>query len=123
MLVPADFEINGVAYTSLRRIPVLPDRTHRRPSRRACLTEYYTSDARTNPVREVAESTKTGTATNIIFGLALGYKSAVGPYLAIGLAIYIPWMLAGMYGVAIASLGMLGTLGHCADDRRLRPGG
>ena len=44
------------------------------------------------------------------FGLALGYKSAVGPYLAIGLAIYIPWMLAGMYGVAIASLGMLGTL-------------
>jgi len=39
-----------------------------------------------------------------------GYKSAVGPYIAIGLAIYIPWMLAGMYGVAIASLGMLGTL-------------
>src|SRR5690606_2925707 len=52
----------------------------------------------------------TGSATNIIFGMALGYKSAVGPYLAIGLAIYIPWMLAGMYGVAIASLGMLGTL-------------
>ncbi len=73
------------------------------------MTEYYTSDAY-GPVREVAESCKTGTATNIIFGLALGYKSAVGPYLAIGLAIYIPWILAGMYGVAIASLGMLGTL-------------
>ena len=73
------------------------------------LTEYYTSDAY-QPVKEVAESCQTGTATNIIFGLALGYKSAVGPYLAIGLAIYIPWMLAGMYGVAIASLGMLGTL-------------
>ncbi len=73
------------------------------------LTEYYTSDAY-GPVKEVAESCQTGSATNIIFGLALGYKSAVGPYIAIGLAIYIPWMLAGMYGVAIASLGMLGTL-------------
>jgi len=73
------------------------------------LTEYYTAHDYT-PVREVAQSCETGSATNIIFGLALGYKSAVGPYLAIGLAIYIPWMLAGMYGVAIASLGMLGTL-------------
>ncbi|MDX1569984.1 MAG: V-type H(+)-translocating pyrophosphatase [Xanthomonadales bacterium] len=73
------------------------------------LTEYYTSD-NYGPVKEVAESCQTGTATNIIFGLALGWKSAVGPYLAIGIAIYIPWMLAGMYGVAIASLGMLGTL-------------
>ncbi len=73
------------------------------------MTEYYTSHAYA-PVREVAQSCETGTATNIIFGLALGYKSAVGPYLAIGLSIYIPWMLAGMYGVAIASLGMLGTL-------------
>ena len=108
MLVPADFVINGVEYTSLGvylcfltgLIAGLVV---------GLLTEYYTSDAY-NPVREVAESTKTGTATNIIFGLALGYKSAVGPYLAIGLAIYIPWMLAGMYGVAIASLGMLGTL-------------
>jgi K(+)-stimulated pyrophosphate-energized sodium pump len=73
------------------------------------MTEYYTSHDYA-PVREVAKSCETGAATNIIFGLALGYKSAVGPYLAIGLAIYIPWMLSGMYGVAIASLGMLGTL-------------
>jgi len=73
------------------------------------LTEYYTAHEY-SPVREVAQSCETGAATNIIFGLALGYKSAVGPYLAIGLAIYIPWILAGMYGVAIASLGMLGTL-------------
>ena len=73
------------------------------------LTEYYTAHEY-SPVREVAQSCETGSATNIIFGLALGYKSAVGPYIAIGLAIYIPWILAGMYGVAIASLGMLGTL-------------
>ncbi|MDJ0653105.1 MAG: V-type H(+)-translocating pyrophosphatase [Xanthomonadales bacterium] len=107
-LVPADFQILGETYTNtgvyfcflaglIAGLVV------------GLLTEYYTSDAY-GPVREVAESCKTGTATNIIFGLALGNKSAVGPYLAIGLAIYIPWMLAGMYGVAIASLGMLGTL-------------
>jgi len=108
MLVPAEFVINSVGYTSLGvylcfltgLIAGLVV---------GLLTEYYTSDTY-SPVREVAESCQTGTATNIIFGLALGYKSAVGPYLAIGLAIYIPWMLAGMYGVAIASLGMLGTL-------------
>ena len=107
-LVPAEFAIAGEEYTSLGvylcfltgLIAGLVV---------GLLTEYYTSDAY-KPVREVAESCETGTATNIIFGLALGYKSAVGPYLAIGLAIYIPWMLAGMYGIAIASLGMLGTL-------------
>src|SRR5210317_1703097 len=108
MLVPAEFAIAGVEYTSLGvylcfltgLIAGLVV---------GLLTEYYTSDAY-KPVREVAESCQTGAATNIIFGLALGYKSSVGPYLAIGLAIYIPWMLAGMYGIAIASLGMLGTL-------------
>ena len=108
MLVPAEFAIAGVEYTSLGvylcfltgLIAGLVV---------GLITEYYTSDVY-SPVREVAESCQTGAATNIIFGLALGYKSAVGPYLAIGLAIYIPWMLAGMYGIAIASLGMLGTL-------------
>ncbi len=73
------------------------------------MTEYYTSDAYA-PVRELAKSCETGAATNIIFGLALGFKSSVGPYIAIAAAIYFPWMLAGMYGIAIASLGMLGTL-------------
>ena len=73
------------------------------------LTEYYTAHDY-KPVREVAQSCETGAATNIIFGLALGYQSAVLPYVAIGIAIYAPWILAGMYGVAIASLGMLGTL-------------
>ena len=108
MLVPAEFVINDVGYTSLGvYLCFLTGLVAGLVV--GLLTEYYTSDAY-NPVREVAESCQTGTATNIIFGLALGYKSAVGPYLAIGLAIYIPWMLAGMYGVAIASLGMLGTL-------------
>jgi len=73
------------------------------------LTEYYTS-TEYSPVREIAKSCETGAATNIIFGLALGYKSTVLPYLAIAVSIYASWILAGMYGIAIASLGMLGTL-------------
>jgi H(+)-translocating pyrophosphatase len=73
------------------------------------LTEYYTSGDY-KPVQEIAKSCETGSATNIIFGLALGYKSAVLPYLAIAISIFVSWQLAGMYGIAIASLGMLGTL-------------
>lgn len=73
------------------------------------LTGYYTSE-NYGPVQEVAKSCETGVATNIIYGLALGYKSTVLPYLAIAISIFLSWELAGMYGVAIASLGMLGTL-------------
>ena len=73
------------------------------------LTEYYTSD-QYQPVKDIAKSCETGAATNIIFGLALGYKSTVLPYLAIAVSIFVSWQLADMYGIAIASLGMLGTL-------------
>lgn len=73
------------------------------------LTEYYTSHDY-QPVREVARASETGAATNIIFGLALGYHSAVGPTLAIAVSIFVPFTLAGMYGVAIAAIGMLSTL-------------
>ncbi|MGK0288754.1 MAG: H(+)-translocating pyrophosphatase [bacterium] len=73
------------------------------------LTEYYTSHD-FSPVQEIAKACDTGAATNIIFGLALGFKSVAGSILAIAVAIFIPFTLAGMYGVAIAALGMLGTL-------------
>ena len=73
------------------------------------LTEYYTSHSY-KPVRELANSCKTGSATNIIFGIALGFNSCWPIILALAVAIFIPFQLAGMYGVAIASLGMLGTL-------------
>src|SRR5690606_24766999 len=69
------------------------------------LTEYYTSGDY-KPVQEIAKSCETGAATNIIFGLALGYKSTVLPYAAIAVSIFLSWQLAGMYGIAIASLGM-----------------
>jgi inorganic pyrophosphatase len=73
------------------------------------LTEYYTSNAYT-PVQEVANSCSTGAATNIIYGLALGYLSCVIPVILMGVAAYISHYLLGMLGVALAALGMLSNL-------------
>ncbi len=108
MLIPESFELGGEQYTSMgvywcflsglvAGLAV------------GLLTGYYTSE-NYSPVQEVAKSCETGVATNIIYGLALGYKSTVLPYLCIAISIFVSWELAGMYGVAIASLGMLGTL-------------
>jgi H+-translocating diphosphatase len=76
------------------------------------ITEYYTSHSYT-PVRDVARSTETGAATNIIYGLALGYKSAIVPVIIISAIIYLGLKTAGMYGVALGALGMLSTLATC----------
>ncbi len=73
------------------------------------VTEYYTSHAY-GPVREVADASKTGAATNIIYGLALGYKSAVIPVIAIAVTTFISFQFAGMYGIAIAAIGMISTI-------------
>ncbi|XP_068341656.1 pyrophosphate-energized vacuolar membrane proton pump 1-like [Pyrus communis] len=72
-------------------------------------TEYYTSNAY-SPVQDVADSCRTGAATNVIFGLALGYKSVIIPVFAIAFAIYVSFSLAAMYGIAVAALGMLSTI-------------
>jgi K(+)-stimulated pyrophosphate-energized sodium pump len=74
------------------------------------LTEYYTSGAY-NPVRKLAESAKTGAATTIISGLALGYASTFLPMLCICIAIAIAYLQAGLYGIAMSAVGMLSTLG------------
>ena len=63
-----------------------------------------------SPVQDVADSCKTGAATNVIFGLALGYKSVIIPIFAIAIAIYVSFSLAAMYGIAVAALGMLSTI-------------
>jgi len=72
-------------------------------------TEYMTSYEHF-PTQEVARSTTTGAATNIIFGLALGYKSCIVPIFVLALGIYVSFTLADMYGVALTALGMLSTL-------------
>lgn len=72
-------------------------------------TEYMTSHG-FKPVRELAESCKTGAATNIIYGLALGYKSTVVPAILIALTAFGSCRLMGYYGVALAALGMLSNL-------------
>ncbi len=74
------------------------------------LTEYYTSD-HYNSVKKIADSSQTGAATNIISGLALGYKSTALPVIFICLAIFLSFQFAGLYGIAIAAVGMLSTLG------------
>ena len=107
-LIPETFTLNGEMYTSVGvyycfLVGLASGLTV------GLLTGYYTSE-KYGPVQEVAKSCETGVATNIIYGLALGYKSSVLPYLAIAVSIFVSWELAGMYGVAIASLGMLGTL-------------
>ncbi|CAN0111390.1 unnamed protein product [Ectocarpus sp. 6 AP-2014] len=73
------------------------------------VTEYYTSHSYA-PVREVAMSCKTGSATNIIYGLALGYKSTIVPVFVLAAIIFTSFQLCGTYGVALAAIGMLSTL-------------
>ena len=74
------------------------------------VTEYYTSfDYK--PVQKLADSSETGAATTIIQGLALGYKSTVIPVILIAIGIFGAYHFAGLYGIAIAAVGMLSTLG------------
>jgi K(+)-stimulated pyrophosphate-energized sodium pump len=74
------------------------------------LTEYYTSEHYT-PVKKLADSAKTGSATTIISGLALGYASTFLPVIIICAAIGVAYTQSGLYGIAIAAVGMLSTLG------------
>ena len=72
------------------------------------VTEYYTAG---EPVRKIARSGETGPATVMITGLAVGMQSVVIPVLGICLIIFISTWLAGLYGVGIAAVGMLATVG------------
>jgi len=73
------------------------------------VTEYYTSHTYT-PVRELATACKSGAAVNVIFGMALGYKSCIVPVFVLAANIYIAFTLCDLYGIALAALGMLSTL-------------
>ena len=73
-------------------------------------TEYYTSYDYT-PTKRVSEASQTGAATVIISGIATGMISTLIPVIAIGITILVAFELAGFYGVALAGVGLLSTLG------------
>ncbi|MBU0628172.1 MAG: sodium-translocating pyrophosphatase [Nanoarchaeota archaeon] len=74
------------------------------------VTEYYTSNSK-KPAQKVAEAAKTGAGTNLIQGLAVGMLSTWVPVLTICAAIFVSYHFSGLYGIAIAAVGMLSTLG------------
>jgi len=71
-------------------------------------SEFFTSGP---PIKTVARSSQTGPATTIITGLATGFESTILPIITIALSTYIAYHVAGLYGIAISSVGMLSTIG------------
>ncbi|UCG53731.1 MAG: sodium-translocating pyrophosphatase [Candidatus Latescibacterota bacterium] len=71
-------------------------------------SEYYTSGP---PIREIARQSESGPATTAISGLAIGFKSAIWPMITICVAIFAAYKMDGLYGIAMAGVGMLSTIG------------
>jgi K(+)-stimulated pyrophosphate-energized sodium pump len=82
------------------------------------ITQYYT-EYRYRPVREIAEASQTGPATNVITGIAVGFECTLMPVIAISIAILSSYKIGlwampggGLFGTAVATMGMLGTAAY-----------
>ncbi len=73
-------------------------------------TEVYTSD-KYKSVKRIAEQSETGSGTNVISGLAVGMKSTVVPIVCIAVGIFVAYQVCGLYGIALAAIGMLAATG------------
>jgi len=73
-------------------------------------TEYYTSDSR-KPTQSIAKASETGPATNVVKGISVGMLSTAIPVIIVVIAIILSFKFAGLFGIAIAAVGMLSTLG------------
>ena len=71
-------------------------------------SEYFTSGP---PVKKLAKTTESGSAPTIIMGMALGFQSTILPLLTIAATIYVSYQLSNLYGIALAAVGMLATIG------------
>ena len=74
------------------------------------MTEIYTSD-KYSSVKKIADQSETGPATTIISGIAVGMQSTVVPIVCISIGILVSYLTAGLYGIALAAVGMLATTG------------
>jgi K(+)-stimulated pyrophosphate-energized sodium pump len=72
------------------------------------ITEYYTGG---NPIKRLADSSESGAATNIIYGLSLGMESTVIPVIGLAFSVWLSYLSAGHYGVALSAVSMLATVG------------
>jgi K(+)-stimulated pyrophosphate-energized sodium pump len=82
------------------------------------ITQYYT-EYKYRPVREIAEASQTGPATNVIAGIAVGFECTLAPVVAISIAILASYKIGvaalpggGLFGTAVATMGMLGTAAY-----------
>jgi K(+)-stimulated pyrophosphate-energized sodium pump len=91
------------------------------------ITQYYT-EARYRPVKEIAESSQTGAATNILTGFSVGLEATAVPALVVGAAILVSFYLGqlaflggGFYGTAVATMGMLATAAYILAEDTFGP--